>query len=205
MSPWLQIVNAYNRNRVKYWEIIADNLSKAGWSWGCVSAVDSHGRTSFVADAHRDDGKRSRSLILSGSGLLRMPRLRHVLDPRLASVTDQNEGQSISVWAAELIHTGSSASFWDRSNMAGLLNCDRIVRDRIVAPDFSFWPNRHDVKRAVSIDCPHSAERIGPCARESSWTGCHGRTGTQKREQSGCDNDSKRSLQFHGGILPCCG
>jgi hypothetical protein len=25
---------------VKYWEIIADNLSKAGWSWGCVSAID---------------------------------------------------------------------------------------------------------------------------------------------------------------------
>jgi hypothetical protein len=22
---------------VKYWEIIADNLSKAGWSWGCVA------------------------------------------------------------------------------------------------------------------------------------------------------------------------
>src|SRR5438876_847577 len=48
------------------------------------------------------------------------------------------------------------------------------------------------------IDCPHSAERIGPCACESSWTGCHGRTGTQKREQSGCDNNSKRWLQFHG-------
>src|SRR6266404_7534485 len=30
---------------MKYWEIIADNLSKAGWSWGCVSAVDSSGRT----------------------------------------------------------------------------------------------------------------------------------------------------------------
>ena len=43
---------------MKYWEIIADNLSKAGWSWGCVSTVDSHGRTIFVADAHRDDGKR---------------------------------------------------------------------------------------------------------------------------------------------------
>jgi len=25
---------------VKYWEIIADNLSKAGWSWGWVSTVD---------------------------------------------------------------------------------------------------------------------------------------------------------------------
>ena len=44
--------------RVKYWEIIADNLSKAGWSWGCVATVDSNGRTIFVADAHRDDGKR---------------------------------------------------------------------------------------------------------------------------------------------------
>jgi hypothetical protein len=43
---------------VKYWEIIADNLSKAGWSWGCVSAVDAEGRTIWIADAHRDDGKR---------------------------------------------------------------------------------------------------------------------------------------------------
>ena len=39
-------------------EIIADNLSKAGWSWGCVSALDAHGRTIWIADAHRDDGKR---------------------------------------------------------------------------------------------------------------------------------------------------
>ena len=39
---------------MKYWEIIADNLSKAGWSWGCVSAVDSNGRTMFAVDAHRD-------------------------------------------------------------------------------------------------------------------------------------------------------
>jgi hypothetical protein len=43
---------------VNYWEIIADNLSKAGWSWGCVVTVDSEGRTIFVADAHRGDGKR---------------------------------------------------------------------------------------------------------------------------------------------------
>jgi hypothetical protein len=44
--------------RVKYWEIIADNLSKAGWSWGCFSAIDSQGRTIWIADAHRGDGKR---------------------------------------------------------------------------------------------------------------------------------------------------
>jgi hypothetical protein len=43
---------------VKYWEIFAHHLSKAGWSWGCVSAVDSRGRTIWIADAHRGDGKR---------------------------------------------------------------------------------------------------------------------------------------------------
>ena len=42
---------------MKYWEIIADNLSKAGWSWGYVSAIDSSGRTIWIADAHRGDGK----------------------------------------------------------------------------------------------------------------------------------------------------
>jgi hypothetical protein len=33
-------------------------LSKAGWSWGCVSAIDSQGRTIWIADAHRGDGQR---------------------------------------------------------------------------------------------------------------------------------------------------
>jgi len=45
-------------NGKDYWEIIADNLSKAGWSWGCVSAIDSNGRAIWIADAHRGDGKR---------------------------------------------------------------------------------------------------------------------------------------------------
>ncbi len=43
---------------MKYWETIGDNLSKAGWSWGCVSAIDSAGRTIWIADAHRCDGER---------------------------------------------------------------------------------------------------------------------------------------------------
>ena len=43
---------------MKFWEVIADNLSKAGWSWDCVSTVDSNGQTIFVADAHRNNGKR---------------------------------------------------------------------------------------------------------------------------------------------------
>jgi hypothetical protein len=43
---------------MKYWEIIADNLGKAGWSWRCVSAIDSNGPTIWIVDAHRDDEKR---------------------------------------------------------------------------------------------------------------------------------------------------
>src|SRR4030095_14548632 len=48
----------HNPPVVKPWEIIADRLSKAGWSWGCVSTINSNGHTSFGADAHRGDGKR---------------------------------------------------------------------------------------------------------------------------------------------------
>ena len=45
-------------NRRKYWEIIADNLHKAGWRMGWVSALDLEGRTIWIAGAHRGDGKR---------------------------------------------------------------------------------------------------------------------------------------------------
>jgi hypothetical protein len=52
------LLNADHGLVVKYWQIIADNLSKAGWSWGCVTAINSQGRTIWIADAHRGDGKR---------------------------------------------------------------------------------------------------------------------------------------------------
>jgi hypothetical protein len=39
-------------------ETIADTLRKAGWSLDYVSAIDSNGRTIWITDAHRDDGKR---------------------------------------------------------------------------------------------------------------------------------------------------
>jgi hypothetical protein len=48
----------YSSMHHKPYDAVRDNLSKAGWSWGCVSAIDSRGRTIFIADAHRDDGKR---------------------------------------------------------------------------------------------------------------------------------------------------
>jgi hypothetical protein len=43
-----------------------------------------------------------------------MPGLRHVLDPRLAGVTDQNEGQSVLVRVAKLINAGTFARFGGR-------------------------------------------------------------------------------------------
>jgi len=56
--------SAYSRflrisaRRVKSWEFIANRLSKAGWSLGWVSSVDSEGRTIWIVDAYRGDGRR---------------------------------------------------------------------------------------------------------------------------------------------------
>jgi hypothetical protein len=43
---------------MKYWEIIADNLKKTDWSLGCVSTPDREGRTIWIVNGHRSDGKR---------------------------------------------------------------------------------------------------------------------------------------------------
>jgi hypothetical protein len=50
--------NEAQSNQLKFWEIIADNLSKSRLELDWVSALDSNGRTIWIADAHRDDGKR---------------------------------------------------------------------------------------------------------------------------------------------------
>ena len=42
---------------MKYWEIIVDNLGKAGWSGDCVSTLDGQGRTIWFVDAHRGEAK----------------------------------------------------------------------------------------------------------------------------------------------------
>jgi len=45
---------------MNYWEIIADNLKKRGWSLGWISAVDSQGRT-------QREHQKSRTLLIAGS------------------------------------------------------------------------------------------------------------------------------------------
>jgi hypothetical protein len=42
----------------RHWETIADNLSKAGFSWGCSSEMDSTGRVLYTAEAYSRDGRR---------------------------------------------------------------------------------------------------------------------------------------------------
>lgn len=43
---------------MKYWEIIADKLSAADFSWGYTSFVDLTGRQIFNVDAHSAKGTR---------------------------------------------------------------------------------------------------------------------------------------------------
>jgi hypothetical protein len=42
----------------EHWEIIADNLKKPVGVGAASQRLDSNGQTIFVADAHRDNGKR---------------------------------------------------------------------------------------------------------------------------------------------------
>ena len=63
-----------------YWEIIADNLKQAEWELGCVATIDRDGRTIFIADAHRGDGKRF--VVHSHEMLTAFLELEATLQPR---------------------------------------------------------------------------------------------------------------------------
>ena len=42
---------------MQYWEVVADKLSAAGWTWGYCSAVTPFGWR-WIVDAYKNDGKR---------------------------------------------------------------------------------------------------------------------------------------------------
>ncbi len=43
---------------MKYWEIIADNLRKAGWNCSCISSTDREDRQFWIVAAEREgDGR----------------------------------------------------------------------------------------------------------------------------------------------------
>ncbi len=68
---------------MKYWEIIADNLKKRGWSLGWASAIDSEVLTIWIVDAHRDDGKRF--VVHGGELLTAFQELESAVEPFNAS------------------------------------------------------------------------------------------------------------------------
>ena len=71
--------------------MIADNLSKAGWSWGCASGVDSEGRTIWIVDAHRD-GKRF--VVRADEKLTAFVELQRAIHPEFAvSLISQRPAQ----------------------------------------------------------------------------------------------------------------
>ena len=43
---------------MKDWQIIADNLKKAGWTSGCISSTDHTGRQFWVVTAEREKAGR---------------------------------------------------------------------------------------------------------------------------------------------------
>ena len=61
---------------MKYWEIVADKLSAAGWSWGYYSAVTRDGWR-WIVDAYRGDGRRY--IVHSDELLSGFPELEHTL------------------------------------------------------------------------------------------------------------------------------
>lgn len=42
----------------KYWELIADGLHRAGFSWGKTSFLTAAGKTMWLLDARKGDGPR---------------------------------------------------------------------------------------------------------------------------------------------------
>src|SRR5436189_4210497 len=133
-----------------------------------------------------------------GWQLLPMPRLRHVLDPRLALIADQNERQSVSIGSAKFIHASACAGFRDWPYSAGLLNCHSITCHDTVTPDLCLWLGSHDVKCAVRIDCPDITKGVGPRSGERGGARRSRRTRCHQRDQRPCEKKSETGVYFHG-------
>jgi hypothetical protein len=72
---------------LKYCEIIADNLNKAGWSLGWMSAIDSKGRTIWIVDAH---GYGKRFIVRADAKLAAFMELQSAIHEFAVSLIVQN-------------------------------------------------------------------------------------------------------------------
>ena len=153
----------------RYWEIIADKLSKAGWTWGCVATVDAHGRTIFVADAHRDDGKRF--VVHADDKLTAFLNLKGSRTPRVFSLLHDPQG-AVRPVGAHVPGVGhvEGRRVLEGYRLAGRVDCDRPRRD--VALEHELEPReqlrqclnavamlRVEERRAV-LQLDHYGERV---------------------------------------------
>jgi hypothetical protein len=74
-----------------YREAIADNPSKAGFSWGCSSEIDSTGRALYTTDAYAKDG--CRFIVLADEKLTAFLELEAVVHARAQSKAKNTMGQ----------------------------------------------------------------------------------------------------------------
>ena len=88
-----------------YWEGVADKLSKCGWSWGCISAIDANGQTIWIVDAHRGDGKRF--IVRSDEKLTALLELERITN-RLAVSALLEDNSNASLHPAELLDDRST-------------------------------------------------------------------------------------------------
>ena len=112
--PATSCLSTVLQRRDIFWEIIADNLRKAGWSWGYVSAVGSEGRTIWIVDANRGNGKGfvvhtdGNVDCISGTGIDSSRLLPTVLDEQLKdeSTDFKNAEQNWSLLSQEVTNRG---------------------------------------------------------------------------------------------------
>jgi len=86
-----------------------------------------------------------------------MPGEQDVSFAILARVADQRKGQRVFVRSTKLVNARAVAPF--RSFASGALNCNGVPGDGVGTPDIAFAIMISiDIKRAVGLHCPDSAE-----------------------------------------------
>ena len=83
---------------------------------------------------------------------------------------------------------------------AHLADCETVAGHRVMTPHIRLAVLVEvDLECSVRINGPDAAERVSPCADESSRAGCgSGRARAHERYQSAGENNSERVLWFHG-------
>ncbi len=88
---------------VKYWEMIAADLTERAWTLGLVLVLDSKGRKMLNVDAHGGDGKR---FVVRADQLLKGLRCPRMTDSMNFATNQMNPWQNVK--SAEMPMTRAS-------------------------------------------------------------------------------------------------